>query len=96
MSSKDVRSSCELCLRLARLTEHHLVPRSEARRGLCADRITQICRVCHRTIHAIYSNRELALHWNTIARLNAAPGLRRYLAWIRRAARTGAPPPRAA
>src|SRR5262245_18414209 len=75
-------AACALCeRRVARVTEHHLTPRSEGGRETAA-----FCSACHRQVHALYENRTLAAKLDSIARLRAAPEMRRYLPWIRKQA----------
>ena len=76
---------CELCGRNAPTTRHHLVPRSRKKHerenyGTLAD----LCRDCHRKIHATWDNRTVARQYGTIDLLRAAPELQSYLTWIRK------------
>lgn len=76
---------CALCGRRSKTTEHHLVPRSRKKRhrdlfGPTAD----LCRDCHRMLHATYDNAKLAREFRTIELLREAPELQAYLAWIRK------------
>ncbi len=85
ISSMSALSPCSLCGRRAKTTEHHLIPRSRKKRnraifGPTAD----LCRDCHRMIHATYDNARLARDFRTIDLLREAPELRTYLAWIRK------------
>jgi len=76
---------CELCGREARTTEHHLVPRS--RRKHERDEFgptAELCRDCHRKIHATWDNKTLARDRSTAEKLRAAPELQSYLKWIRK------------
>lgn len=41
-------------------------------------------RICHRTIHALLSERELAERYHTIEALLDHPGIRRFVAWVRK------------
>jgi 5-methylcytosine-specific restriction enzyme A len=76
------QQQCALCERMVgQLSLHHLVPREEGGRY---SETVPLCQPCHSTIHLAYSNRELALHYNTIALLQQAPALQKYLAWIRK------------
>ncbi len=79
------QTNCDLCGRTARTTKHHLVPRSRKRHeeegyGPKAD----LCRDCHRKIHATWDNKALARERNTVESLRAAPELQTYFRWIRR------------
>lgn len=72
---------CALCGREVQyLTRHHLVPREEGGRyGATAD----VCQPCHSTIHLTFSNRELAVRYNSIPALQQAEALQKYLNWVR-------------
>lgn len=79
---------CELCAReVPATTEHHLVPRSEGKRkGKRTHELptAALCSACHRQIHALFTNRELATKLADLAALRQEPSVERYLAWIRR------------
>jgi hypothetical protein len=77
--------ACQLCGRDAPTTRHHLVPRSRKKHeretyGALAD----LCRDCHRKIHATWDNKTVARQYGTIDLLRAAPELQSYLKWIRK------------
>lgn len=73
---------CALCERMVgRISLHHLVPREEGGRY---SETVPLCQPCHSTIHLAYSNRELAQHYHTIALLQQAPALQKYLNWIKK------------
>ena len=58
---------------------HHLVPRS---RG---GRVSEpVHRICHRKIHSLWSETELARGLASWEALRAAPELAAFLAWVRR------------
>jgi len=79
------RTSCALCGRLAKTTEHHLVPRSRKKRNRDIFGPTaELCRDCHRMLHATFDNARLARDFRTIESLRAAPELAAYLTWIRK------------
>lgn len=61
---------------------HHWVPRSEGGREA-----TALHTVCHRKIHAVLSERDLARHYHTADRLRAHPEIARFLTWV-----SGKPP----
>lgn len=72
---------CPLCGRemLAgpSVEEHHLVPRSQGGR----ETVT-LHRVCHRRIHAEFSERELRDRYDTIESLRAHPGIAAFIRWV--------------
>lgn len=73
---------CELCEReVQQVSRHHLVPREEGGRY---GPTVSLCQPCHSTVHTFLSNRELARRYHTVAALQAAPELQKYLHWIRR------------
>lgn len=72
-------SDCWLCLRPLghRREAHHPVPKS---RG---GRVTvDLHPICHRTIHAVFANAELARFGGDRARLAQAPDMAAFLHWI--------------
>ncbi len=89
---------CELCGRLVgteNLTRHHLLPKSRVKklkrkskklrkRDLSnADRTIDLCRPCHRNIHALVENKELEREYDTPEKLAAHPDVRRFTEWVR-------------
>lgn len=70
---------CWLCARpLGRMTEwHHPVPKSRGGRET-----VPLHPICHRTLHATFTNAELARIGQDRARLHETPALAKFLAWI--------------
>jgi hypothetical protein len=68
---------CELCEReVETLTLHHLYPRSQGRRRSIKSEdlpTAWLCPACHRQLHALFSNRELARNYASIQQLRAEP-----------------------
>ncbi len=76
---------CQLCSREARTTRHHLVPRSRRKHERESyGSLIDLCRDCHRKIHATWDNKTIARTYATIEKLSAAPELQAYLTWIRK------------
>lgn len=73
---------CPLCGReipASQKDEHHLVPR------LKGGRATQVLhRICHRQIHAIFTEAELAQRYNTVEALLSHEEIQRFVAWVRK------------
>ena len=71
--------SCALCARpLGRKIErHHLVPRLKGGRET-----VPLHPICHRKIHSLYPEAELARRLNSIAALRAQPEIRRFIGWL--------------
>ncbi len=77
---KDER--CELCGRSPlRTTVHHLVPREN---GGVEGPTANLCQACHKQIHALFTNDELAAFYHTIPRLEEHPDMEKYLRFIRK------------
>ena len=75
---------CQLCGRDVPpelITLHHLRPRQKG--GKAEDRVP-LCRPCHKPIHAVFSNTELARGLATIEQLKEAERLQDLLRWIRK------------
>ena len=70
---------CFLCGRPLgqRIEWHHPVPKSRGGRD-----VVPIHPICHRTIHATLSNRELADKHASADALRAHPDIARFLIWI--------------
>jgi hypothetical protein len=74
--------ACPLCGRAvppAQQDAHHLVPRSEGGRETVI-----LHRICHRQIHALFGETELARHYNTAEALLAHPQVQAFVQWVRR------------
>lgn len=73
---------CPLCGRPvppAQQDAHHLVPRSEGGRETVI-----LHRICHRQVHALFGETELARHYNTADALLAHPRMQAFVQWVRR------------
>ena len=70
---------CVLCGRPlgARVEWHHLVPKSEGGRETAP-----VHPICHRTIHALVANGDLAREFADVEALRARPDMARFLRWI--------------
>ena len=74
-------SNCPLCGRPlepgSSVDEHHLVPRSQGGKAKAL-----IHRICHRKIHATFSERELASAYSTWQALKTHPDMAIFLHWV--------------
>ncbi len=73
---------CPLCDRPippAQRDAHHLVPKS--RGGV---QTTWLHRICHRQLHALFSESELARNYHEVEALRQHPEMVRFLDWVRR------------
>lgn len=84
---------CALCgRRVAKLTEHHLIPRMRHRNKRTKrlhDRETlhetiSLCSPCHHNLHCVLTEKELAAEFNTLDSLAAHPEVAKFTAWIRK------------
>lgn len=72
--------ACPLCGRpipLSQRDAHHLVPRS---RGGTETQVLH--RICHRQVHALFSETELARQYATVGALLAHPDMARFVHWV--------------
>lgn len=71
---------CPLCGRdipASQRDAHHLIPKSKG------GRVTQyLHRICHRQIHALFTESELARHYNTVEALIEHPEMRGFVKWV--------------
>ncbi|WFD11518.1 HNH endonuclease [Tepidibacter hydrothermalis] len=80
MISKNV--VCELCEREGvETTQHHLTPREEGGKFMPT---ANLCIICHKQIHALYTNKELAQRLYTIQLLKNDEKVSKYLKWIKK------------
>ena len=63
------------------ITLHHLKPKQK---GGTADDRTPLCRPCHKQLHAVFSNTELAQQFASLQVLRESPQLQPFLKWIRK------------
>lgn len=79
---KDKQGACELCERdVEERTVHHLTPKHH---GGAHKETALLCRACHRQIHALFTNKELADHYDTLEKLKNEEQMYRFLKWIRK------------
>lgn len=79
--SEPVEIICPLCCRSIPKTQcdaHHLVPKSKGGRHTAF-----LHRICHRQIHALLTETELARQYNTVEALLAHPDIATFVAWVK-------------
>lgn len=77
-----IEGKCELCEReVSALTKHHLLPREE---GGKEEHIAMLCEACHRQIHAMYTNKELAVRLTDIQALKEDEAIAKYIKFIKK------------
>jgi 5-methylcytosine-specific restriction endonuclease McrA len=83
---------CELCKRAdTELTRHHLIPRARHRKGEIrrhfskaelTGQLAMLCRACHKFVHTVLSERQLASEYNTVNQLLSHPEIAKFVNWI--------------
>ncbi|WP_066320186.1 restriction endonuclease [Bacillus sp. FJAT-29814] len=74
--------TCELCGRTeVETTVHHLLPKEM---GGTFGATANLCIPCHKQIHALYTNEEIAARLTTIKDLQTDDQLARFIKWIRK------------
>lgn len=71
---------CPLCgreLGTANIDEHHLVPKTFKGRE-----VALLHRICHRKIHATFTERELANYYHTFERLKENEHIKSFIKWV--------------
>jgi len=79
--NETVTPICPICDRPVPPSQqdaHHLVPKS---RGGRETRVLH--RICHRQIHALFTEAELARKYNTPEALRAHPQMRPFIDWVK-------------
>ncbi len=74
-------ATCPLCDRVippAQVDRHHLVPKSKGGR-----RTEFMHRVCHRQVHALLTESELAGQYATVEALLQQPEVQAFVAWVK-------------
>lgn len=89
MAQKKQIGTCALCCREnVEVTVHHLTPKELGGTFLPT---ANLCIPCHKQIHALFTNEELATDLNTIILLRSHPELQKFLKWIKKQPSTRLP-----
>lgn len=78
VSPKVVCPICERDIPPSEKDAHHLVPKSKG--GKTTE---YLHRICHRQIHALFTETELANHFNTAENLKAHPEMQKFIKWVK-------------
>jgi 5-methylcytosine-specific restriction endonuclease McrA len=71
--------TCSLCESAPAESKHHTIPKSRGGKdteGLCTD--------CHNQIHAVLTNKEMLLEFNSIEKLKEFEQIKKWVAWRRK------------
>ena len=83
---------CVLCERNnLPITEHHLIPKTlhagkYVKKRFTSDQMNEtidLCKACHKTVHANFSEKELARSFNTIETLRSTSQMSRFIRWVK-------------
>lgn len=80
-SQKPSELICPICDRTipdSQKDAHHLVPKSKG--GKTTE---YLHRICHRQIHALFTETELATQLNTAAALQEHPEMQKFIQWVK-------------
>lgn len=73
---------CELCNRnVSIITKHHLIPKQNGGKNY---KTIHLCTTCHKQIHALFTNRELATLYNSIDSLKNNDKIIKFLNFIKK------------
>lgn len=84
-------AACELCHRdWIPLTYHHLIPRSTHKKAVQRNwhpkdqlnKVAWLCGACHRCVHRVAGNEELARSFHTLEALRGRDDVRRFAEWV--------------
>ncbi len=81
MLNQQARLICPLCNReipAAQCDAHHLIPKSKGGR-----KTNFLHRICHRQIHALFTETELAKTYSHIEQLLAHPEIEKFVTWVK-------------
>ncbi|OGL64757.1 hypothetical protein A3B21_02460 [Candidatus Uhrbacteria bacterium RIFCSPLOWO2_01_FULL_47_24] len=84
--------NCACCKRLCMdITKHHLIPRTRHNNKRIKKCFTpaqlnttvDLCRSCHRQVHALFTEKELERSYFTLELLVAHPAMLNFINWIK-------------
>jgi hypothetical protein len=81
LTSKDKLSICPLCDRPipeSQKDAHHLIPKSKG-----GKKTEFLHRICHKQVHALFTETELATKLNHAEVLRAHPEMQKFIAWVK-------------
>jgi HNH endonuclease len=76
-SQKIICPICDRSIPKSQRDAHHLVPKSKG--GKTTE---YLHRICHRQIHALFTETELANQLNTASALQAHPEMKKFISWV--------------
>src|SRR3978361_1237804 len=76
---EETCGTCGRVIPVEQRDEHHLVPKSRGGRAT-----TPLHRICHRQLHALFTETQLATQYSTIDALLGNEAVRRFVTWVRK------------
>jgi hypothetical protein len=74
---------CPICdrimLRGKSVTRHHLIPKLKG-----GKETVRLHQICHGKIHATWDENTIRDHYNTVAKIRAAPEMASFIAWVKK------------
>lgn len=71
---------CELCNRsVSIITKHHLIPLEKGGKKF---QTLSLCTTCHKQIHALFTNRELATHYHDLESIKKDNKIIKFLKFV--------------
>jgi hypothetical protein len=77
-TQENVCPICERPIPASQRDAHHLIPKSKGGRAT-----EFLHRICHRQIHALFTETELANQFNHALALQEHPEMRRFIQWVK-------------
>ena len=83
--------TCELCGReVSKTHRHHLIPKTRhankrVRQSFSREDLHEtidLCAPCHKTVHAVISEKQLQRKYSTLESLKAHPDIAKFVAWV--------------
>ena len=71
-----MKKLCPICETFVGTSKHHIVPKSKKGKD-----IVLICDSCHKQIHSIFTNDELAKQFFTIEKLKQNENVQKWIKW---------------
>lgn len=81
LSSREQSCICPLCDRVipeSQRDAHHLVPKSKG-----GKKTEFLHRICHKQVHALFDETELATKLNNADALRSHPEMQKFIAWVK-------------
>ena len=81
LTAKEGPSICPLCDRAipeSQKDAHHLIPKSKG--GIKTEFLH---RICHKQVHALFTETELSVALNTAEALRAHPEMQKFIGWVK-------------